>query len=222
MRGGRLSCESTSLHFNLQASIRASCQPDSNMVLFQPAPMAGRAALRRLVCQISRTSLSATAATYYSASIPSSLKCHQCHSSQPARSWGLPLSTLASPARSISSPLRQEASGFMTSLRRSISSSSSKQQAPTTATTIKPICGQPAENDTKPKSSSFPETNSKSVAYWLLGSAASVFGIVVFGGLTRLTESGYVYLIPPRPPHLCRPLPLSRLHFVTDDRRPTI
>lgn len=42
------------------------------------------------------------------------------------------------------------------------------------------------------KSSSWPETSSKSVAYWLLGSAASVFGIVVFGGLTRLTESGYV------------------------------
>lgn len=39
-------------------------------------------------------------------------------------------------------------------------------------------------------SSSWPETSSKSVAYWLLGSAASVFGIVVFGGLTRLTESG--------------------------------
>jgi cytochrome c oxidase assembly protein subunit 15 len=30
------------------------------------------------------------------------------------------------------------------------------------------------------------------VGYWLIGSAASVFGIVVFGGLTRLTESGYV------------------------------
>lgn len=42
----------------------------------------------------------------------------------------------------------------------------------------------------KTKPSSFPETSSKSVAYWLLGSAASVFGIVVFGGLTRLTESG--------------------------------
>jgi cytochrome c oxidase assembly protein subunit 15 len=28
------------------------------------------------------------------------------------------------------------------------------------------------------------------VGFWLLGSAASVFGIVVFGGLTRLTESG--------------------------------
>ncbi|KAH8590609.1 putative cytochrome c oxidase assembly protein [Bisporella sp. PMI_857] len=37
---------------------------------------------------------------------------------------------------------------------------------------------------------SFPETSSKSVAYWLLASAGSVFGIVVFGGLTRLTESG--------------------------------
>jgi hypothetical protein len=40
--------------------------------------------------------------------------------------------------------------------------------------------------------SSFPPVSSKAVAYWLLGSAASVFGIVVFGGLTRLTESGYV------------------------------
>ncbi|CAO2647565.1 Nn.00g084870.m01.CDS01 [Neocucurbitaria sp. VM-36] len=40
------------------------------------------------------------------------------------------------------------------------------------------------------QSSSFPKTSSKSVAYWLLGSAASVFGIVIFGGLTRLTESG--------------------------------
>ncbi|KAK4462749.1 cytochrome oxidase assembly protein-domain-containing protein [Cladorrhinum samala] len=40
------------------------------------------------------------------------------------------------------------------------------------------------------KSSSFPETNAKSVGYWLIGSAVSVFGIVIFGGLTRLTESG--------------------------------
>lgn len=39
----------------------------------------------------------------------------------------------------------------------------------------------------------FPEQNSKTVGYWLLGSAASVFGLVVFGGLTRLTESGYVH-----------------------------
>lgn len=40
------------------------------------------------------------------------------------------------------------------------------------------------------KTSSFPDTSSKSVAYWLLASAGSVFGIVIFGGLTRLTESG--------------------------------
>lgn len=36
----------------------------------------------------------------------------------------------------------------------------------------------------------FPETSSKAAGYWLIGSAVSVFGIVVFGGLTRLTESG--------------------------------
>lgn len=43
----------------------------------------------------------------------------------------------------------------------------------------------------KDKSSSkWPDTSSNTVAYWLLASAASVFGIVVFGGLTRLTESG--------------------------------
>ena len=38
--------------------------------------------------------------------------------------------------------------------------------------------------------SSFPDVSTKSVSYWLFGSAASVFGIVIFGGLTRLTESG--------------------------------
>ncbi|CRK19984.1 hypothetical protein BN1723_012087 [Verticillium longisporum] len=43
----------------------------------------------------------------------------------------------------------------------------------------------------KAASKSFPEkTTSKPVAIWLLGSAVSVFGLVVWGGLTRLTESG--------------------------------
>jgi cytochrome c oxidase assembly protein subunit 15 len=51
-----------------------------------------------------------------------------------------------------------------------------------------------ASEKEKAKAKFFPETSSNTVAYWLLGSAASVFGIVVFGGLTRLTESGYVYL----------------------------
>ncbi|ETI28116.1 hypothetical protein G647_00565 [Cladophialophora carrionii CBS 160.54] len=45
-------------------------------------------------------------------------------------------------------------------------------------------------DETKSKESFFPDASSNTVAYWLLGSAASVFGIVVFGGLTRLTESG--------------------------------
>ncbi|KAI9708602.1 MAG: Cytochrome c oxidase assembly protein cox15 [Bogoriella megaspora] len=48
--------------------------------------------------------------------------------------------------------------------------------------------GRPAE--ATQKKGAFPDISNKSVAYWLLGSAASVFGIVVFGGLTRLTESG--------------------------------
>lgn len=45
------------------------------------------------------------------------------------------------------------------------------------------------------KANIFPDVSDKVVAYWLLGSAASVFGIVVFGGLTRLTESGYHFYI---------------------------
>ena len=47
----------------------------------------------------------------------------------------------------------------------------------------------------------FPEVSHKAVAYWLLASAASVFGIVVFGGLTRLTESGYgLFTVLTQPP----------------------
>ncbi|KAJ9607234.1 Cytochrome c oxidase assembly protein cox15 [Cladophialophora chaetospira] len=49
--------------------------------------------------------------------------------------------------------------------------------------------GQTGE-EPKSRRAFFPDTSSNVVAYWLLGSAASVFGIVVFGGLTRLTESG--------------------------------
>ncbi|OJJ30482.1 hypothetical protein ASPWEDRAFT_121122 [Aspergillus wentii DTO 134E9] len=47
-----------------------------------------------------------------------------------------------------------------------------------------------AEDGTVKAKSSFPKVSDKKVAYWLLGSAVSVFGIVIFGGLTRLTESG--------------------------------
>jgi len=66
---------------------------------------------------------------------------------------------------------------FSQNLRRSVSSST--------------VANAAEEGATKAKSS-FPQVSDKSVAYWLLGSAVSVFGIVIFGGLTRLTESGCV------------------------------
>jgi hypothetical protein len=56
----------------------------------------------------------------------------------------------------------------------------------------KPSLGQIREEDATGRNS-FPKVSSRAVAYWLLGSAASIFGIVVFGGLTRLTESGCVF-----------------------------
>ena len=57
---------------------------------------------------------------------------------------------------------------------------------------LQPVSKSISHDAKKVKTRFFPSTSEKGVAYWLLGSAASVFGIVVFGGLTRLTESGYV------------------------------
>ena len=48
---------------------------------------------------------------------------------------------------------------------------------------------------------SWPEVSDTKVGFWLLGSAGLVFGIVVLGGLTRLTESG---LVVPESLTLCR------------------
>lgn len=53
-----------------------------------------------------------------------------------------------------------------------------------------PATPEQPQSQSKSRSSSWPSKNPKGVAYWLAGSALSVFGIVVFGGLTRLTESG--------------------------------
>lgn len=58
-----------------------------------------------------------------------------------------------------------------------------------------PAVGAVAEEAAAKAKSSFPKISDKSVAFWLLGSAASVFGIVIFGGLTRLTESGFVHSV---------------------------
>jgi heme a synthase len=75
------------------------------------------------------------------------------------------------------------------------STTSVPSRASSTAATAPPLTSLSQTVGSSRKTSNrnfFPETSSKSVGYWLLGSAASVFGIVVFGGLTRLTESGYV------------------------------
>ena len=64
--------------------------------------------------------------------------------------------------------------------------------ASSTANASKPAPSTAPPQSPQSSKSKTSRTNSKVVGYWLLGSAASVFGIVIFGGLTRLTESGYV------------------------------
>ena len=95
-------------------------------------------------------------------------------------------------------PTRSTSIAGKSAVLRSIrykSTTSASSRASSTATTASPLpsLSQTAGSARRTTSRNFfPETSSKSVGYWLLGSAASVFGIVVFGGLTRLTESGYV------------------------------
>lgn len=62
--------------------------------------------------------------------------------------------------------------------------------AATQTTTASQAAAKPAAQAFETAKKEFPKTTSKAVAYWLIGSAASCFGIVVWGGLTRLTESG--------------------------------
>lgn len=42
----------------------------------------------------------------------------------------------------------------------------------------------------RPRKSGYPVNSHSNVGYWLIGTSGLVFGIVVLGGLTRLTESG--------------------------------
>lgn len=79
------------------------------------------------------------------------------------------------PQSSSASPTYTPPSSPLGALSQSISGRAARHASPTS---------------TNSTTSSWPTTSTKPVAYWLLASAASVFGIVVFGGLTRLTESG--------------------------------
>lgn len=169
------------------------------MVLLQPAPVVGRTTLRRLAHQLSRTSSSS--ASTYSTSAPSFI-CRQCLKTTPQARPSLSVLSSLGQSRAVS-PLRNTASFFA----RPLSSSSTRRtNAPATTSEASRPTEQsaPASEGAKSKSKSFPETNSTTVAYWLLGSAVSVFGIVVWGGLTRLTESGYAN--PPPFPLSCTPI----------------
>ena len=84
---------------------------------------------------------------------------------------------------------------FKSSTRRASSATSGSFTTETGSLSFIPSLSQSkGQKAKKTNTGFFPSTSEKSVAYWLLGSAASVFGIVVFGGLTRLTESGYTTL----------------------------
>ncbi|KAI1263307.1 cytochrome c oxidase assembly protein COX15 [Xylariaceae sp. FL1019] len=122
--------------------------------------------------------------------------CRQCLRRGPKRDLQTVASTASSPAsssrilqhlrqprRSASTITAAKASKRPTALPTSFFSTTTTRAADSSAApSIVPTGVAP--------STSFPKQSSRSVAYWLLGSAASVFGIVVFGGLTRLTESG--------------------------------
>lgn len=155
------------------------------MAYLQPAPIR-RAGLRGLANQLSRLSSPSSFSTSTSAS---PFVCRQCLKTT-GQKHSAPLSLISSLARSRT--VRQLQAPSSSSIRY-LNTTNSKKSTSSPAASIEYAAEPAAESSDKSKSrsSSFPDTSSKSVAYWLLGSAASVFGIVVFGGLTRLTESGY-------------------------------
>lgn len=87
---------------------------------------------------------------------------------------------------SMPSPSPKARSSLLTDKNRQFFTSSIRRS------NVSPTAEAAFEESAAKAKSSYPKISDKTVAYWLLGSAASVFGIVVFGGLTRLTESGHV------------------------------
>lgn len=159
------------------------------MSLLQPAPIR-LAGLRGLANHLSRLSSPSSFSTSTSASPFVCRQCLKTTGQKPSTSVSLLSSLARSPTvRQVQAPISSSIRYLNTTTKKSTS-------AP--AASIEYAAEPAAESDPKSKSrsSSFPDTSSKSVAYWLLGSAASVFGIVVFGGLTRLTESGYALSSP--------------------------
>lgn len=156
------------------------------MAYLQPAPIR-RVGLRGLAKQLSRLSSPSSFSTSTSAS---PFVCRQCLKA-PVQNRSTSPSLLASLARS--GTIRQLQVPASSSVRYLNTTTSKSSSAPAASIEYAAEPAAESKDKSKSKSSSFPDTSSKSVAYWLLGSAASVFGIVVFGGLTRLTESGYAH-----------------------------
>ncbi|KAK0258039.1 Cytochrome c oxidase assembly protein cox15 [Friedmanniomyces endolithicus] len=111
--------------------------------------------------------------------------CRRCMHDQPSTSPRFRLlrnQRASTPKKPLYQPIRTHI--------RSQSTISATHQPSSPLAALSQTISRQAAPSTTPKPSSFPATSTPSVAYWLLASATSVFGIVVFGGLTRLTESG--------------------------------
>ncbi|KAK1059572.1 Cytochrome c oxidase assembly protein cox15 [Friedmanniomyces endolithicus] len=112
--------------------------------------------------------------------------CRRCLHNTPSSSPSFRLlrnkSTTVSPKKPLLQPIRNHS--------RPQSTISATHQSSSPLAALSQTISRQAAPSTTPKPSSFPTTSTPTVAYWLLASATSVFGIVVFGGLTRLTESG--------------------------------
>ncbi|TKA36175.1 hypothetical protein B0A54_12805 [Friedmanniomyces endolithicus] len=113
--------------------------------------------------------------------------CRRCLHGPPSTSPSFrllrnPRATLPVPPKPLRQPIRNHS--------RTQSTISSAHQPSSPLAALSQTISRQAAPSTTPQPSSFPSTSTPSVAYWLLASATSVFGIVVFGGLTRLTESG--------------------------------
>jgi hypothetical protein len=111
-----------------------------------------------------------------------SCQCHNARPTRPFHSARIPITQQTASFRALN---RASARSFQKSFRDVFKTA--KRLSSTTATLAQDI----PQTTSTTKASFFPETSSDAVGYWLLASALSVFGIVIFGGLTRLTESGY-------------------------------
>lgn len=123
--------------------------------------------------------------------------CRQCLHTQPLKASQVARQVIRSPALSRNQTSTSTSTGnnartkWLVGGSRTFFRSGTKSSSGSTATAVEAATAEASsEAGAGARSSSFPETNSKAVGYWLIGSAVSVFGIVIFGGLTRLTESG--------------------------------